>query len=60
MRAPKCKICEKEHWGVCYTPPANLKEKIEAAAKPTARAPAKRPVAKKTTKPKPKPKAKKP
>lgn len=60
MDAPKCKICGNRHWGVCYTPPANLKEKIEAATKPTAKAPTKRPAAKKTTKPKPKSKAKKP
>ena len=50
MDAPKCKICGNRHWGVCYTPPARLKEKIEAAAKPLARAPAKRPAAKKPAK----------
>ena len=50
MDAPKCKICGNRHWGVCYTPAPNLKQKIEAAAKPKARAPAKKPA--KTTKPK--------
>lgn len=51
MRAPKCKICQTEHWGVCYTPVAEVKAAVAKvpAKKP---APKKRPAAKKTTKPK--------
>lgn len=45
MRAPKCKLCGSEHWGLCYVQPRALK--AMAAATPAAKPPAKKAKARK-------------
>lgn len=42
MRAPKCKVCGVEHWGVCYQPARSAPPEPQAA----------KPAAKKSPKPK--------
>lgn len=43
MRAPKCKLCGAEHWGLCYVQPRAIKAIAAtiAVAKPKAKPKAK-------------------
>lgn len=39
MRAPKCKLCGAEHWGLCYVQPRAIRGAVATIeAKPKAKA----------------------